>query len=60
MFTIRTTEHQNKMIAYLRNHKVRFTPKLKQAITKELELMCNDFKYKENRIKDAPNWLYEN
>lgn len=59
MFTIRTNENIDEMIAYLRSHKVRFTPKLKLVIEAELQKMCNDFKKKEKRIKNAPDWLYE-
>ena len=59
MLTIRTNEYQNELIAYLRLHKVRFTPKLKQVITKELESICKDFKMKGKRIHNAPDWLYD-
>lgn len=59
MLTIRTNEKTDLMIAYLRNHKVKFAPKLKIAIQLELEKMCKDFKMKEKRIKNAPDWLYD-
>lgn len=59
MFTIRTNENIDEMIAYLRSHKVRFTSKLKPLIETELQKMCNDFKKREKRIKNAPDWLYE-
>lgn len=59
MLTIRTNEKTDEMIAYLRSHKVRFSSKLKPLIDAELKKMCNDFKKKEKRLKNAPDWLYE-
>lgn len=59
MFTIRTNSNTDEMIAFLRSRKVRFTPRLKQVMDAELSRMCDDFKRKEKRIKDAPDWLYD-
>ncbi len=60
MLTIRTNEEIDLMIAYLRNHKVKFTPRLRNAISKELKILCDDFKMKQKRIKNAPDWMYDN
>lgn len=59
MLTIRTDVEIDEMLAYLRLHKVRFTSKIKESIRSDLKEMCNDFKMKEERIKDAPDWLYK-
>ena len=59
MLTIRTNTQIDERLAYLRLHKVNFTPTLKQVILSELDEMCKDFKMKENRIKNAPDWLYD-
>lgn len=59
MLTIRTTEYQDELIAFLRINKIRFTPRIKKAIQEELEQICSDFKKREKRIKNAPNWLYD-
>jgi hypothetical protein len=59
MLTIRTDNEIDEMIAYLREHKVKFTPKLKQAISKELSVLCNDFKMKNKNISNIPDWLYD-
>jgi len=59
MLTIRTDNEIDSMIAYLRIHKVKFTPKIRSIIKKELKNICTDFRIKEKRIKNAPDWLYE-
>ena len=59
MLTIRVDNETAEMIAYLRRHKVRFQPKIRQLIKPELQAMCKDFKRKENRIPNAPDWVYE-
>ena len=59
MFTIRTNNEMDEKIAYLRLHKVRFTPRIKKVIDDELSLMCNEFKRKEKRIPNAPDWVYD-
>ena len=48
-----------EMFAYLRLHKVRFQPNLRKVIKAELSEICKDFKMKQKRIKNAPDWLYE-
>lgn len=58
MLTIRTNEEIDLMIAFLRNHKVRFTPRIKSVIRDELRILCEDFKIKSKRIKNAPDWMY--
>ena len=60
MLTIRTDSEIDEMIAFLRIHKVKFTHRIKEAMRMELINICSDFKMKEKRIKDAPDWLYEN
>jgi len=46
------------MLAYLRLHKVMFTPYLKRVIAIELRILCKEFKKKESRIPNAPGWVY--
>lgn len=58
MFTIRTTQNIDEMIAYLRNHKVKFSSKLKPLIEAELQKMCNVSKRKRLNLKHHFN--YEN
>lgn len=59
MLTIRTNDIIDEKIAYLRLHKVRFTGELRRVIDEELTKICEDFKMKEKRIKNAPDWLYD-
>lgn len=59
MLTIRTNKIIDEKLAYLRLHKVNFTPNLKRIIDEELTRLCKDFKMKEKRIKNAPSWLYD-
>lgn len=58
MLTIRIDNETKEMIAYLRNHKVNFTHKIRQSITRDLKELCIDFKMKEKRINNAPDWVY--
>ena len=48
-----------EMLDYLRLHKVRFSPNLRKVIKAELSGICKDFKMKQKRIKNAPDWLFE-
>jgi hypothetical protein len=48
-----------EMLAYLRRHNARFHPNLRKVIKAELSEICKDFKMKQKRIKNAPDWLYE-
>jgi len=59
MFTLRIDNETKEMLAYLRRHNIRFQPKLKDAFKVILREYCKEFKRKESRIKDAPEWLYE-
>ena len=59
MLTIRTNPEIDEMIAYLRNHKVKFTPILRKAIQDELSTLCEDFQMKQKKIENAPSWLYD-
>ena len=59
MLNIRVDNETKEMLAYLRQHKVRFLPNLRKIIKAELFEICKDFKMKQKRIKDAPDWLYE-
>jgi hypothetical protein len=59
MLNIRVDNETKEMLAYLRQHKVRFQPNLRKIIKAELFEICTDFKMKQKRIKDAPEWLYE-
>jgi hypothetical protein len=59
MLTIRINDTIDEKIAYLRLHKVKFTPVLREAIDRELTKLCDDFKMKEKRIKGAPDWYYK-
>ena len=56
---MRIDKETEEMLAYLRLHKVRFQPNLRIVIKAELSILCENFKKKEKRIKDAPNWLYD-
>jgi hypothetical protein len=47
------------MLPYLLLHNVRFHPNLRKIIKGELFEICKDFKMKQKRIMDAPDWLYE-
>ena len=58
MLTIRIDNETSQMIAYLRIHKVKFQNKIRESIKKDLQVLCSDFKMKEKRIKNAPDWLY--
>ena len=53
MLTLRINKETKDMIAFLRNHKVKFTPVIRGLIKAELAKICKDFKMKENRIKEA-------
>jgi hypothetical protein len=46
-------------LAHVRLHNVRFQPNLRKIIKVELSERCKDFKMKQKRIKNAPDWLYE-
>ena len=59
MLTIRTNDSIDQKLDYLRLHKVRFAPILKVVIESELSKLCDDFKMKESRIKNAPSWVYD-
>ena len=59
MLNIRVYSETKDMLACLRLHKVGFQPNLRKIVKVELFEMCKDFKMKQKRIKDAPNWLYE-
>ncbi|NQU53747.1 MAG: hypothetical protein HQ522_14550 [Bacteroidetes bacterium] len=59
MLNIRIDSGTKEMLAYLRRHKVRFQPNIRKIIKAELSEICKDFKMKQKRIKDAPDWLYE-
>lgn len=59
MLTIRTDKEIDEMMAYLRNHKVKFSIVLRDAIRNELRKLCKDFEMEDKRVKNAPNWLYD-
>jgi hypothetical protein len=59
MLNIRIDSETKEMMAYLRLHNVRFQPNLRKIIKVELSERCKDFKVKQKRINNAPDWLYE-
>ena len=59
MLTIRIDDETKEMIAYLRAHRVRFQDKIRKSIKDDLSEICKDFKRKEKRIKNAPDWVYD-
>jgi hypothetical protein len=59
MLTIRITDNQKQKIAYLKQHNVKYTIFLRSVIDAELTRLCNEYKMKEKRIKNAPDWLYD-
>ena len=59
MYTIRTDKEIDKMLGYLRRHKVNFSPKIKEVIRSELKTICIDFKMQEEKIKGSPGWMYD-
>jgi hypothetical protein len=59
MLNSRVDNETKEMLAYLCLHKVRFQPNLRKIIKAELSEICKDFKMKQKRIKNAPDWLYE-
>lgn len=58
MLTIRVGKEIMEMKAFLAKHKVRWQPEAKQLIKGLLAEKCKEFKRKEKRLPDAPNWLY--
>lgn len=59
MLTIRIDNETKEMIAYLKNHNIRYTDIIREAIRPALKSKCQDMKKKEKRIKNAPDWVYE-
>jgi hypothetical protein len=58
MLTIRVGKETMEMKAFLARHKVRWQPEAKELIRELLAKKCKEFKRKENRIPNAPDWVY--
>lgn len=59
MLTIRIDNETKQLRSYLSDHKVRYQQRIRAVIKAELKLIACDFKLKEKRIKNAPDWLYD-
>ena len=59
MLNIRPDSETKEMLAYLRLHKLRFQLNLRKIIKSELSEIFKEFKVKQKRIKNAPDWPYE-
>jgi len=59
MLNIWIDSETKEILAYLRLYKERFQPNLRKIIKAKLSEICKDFKIKQKRIKNAPDWLYE-
>lgn len=58
MLTFRVNKEIMEMKAYLAKHKVRWQPEAKALIRDLLHQKCKEFKRKEKRIPNAPDWVY--
>jgi hypothetical protein len=59
ILNIRIDSKAIEILAYLWLYDVKYQPNLKKIIKTELSEICKDFKMKDKRIKNAPDWLYE-
>jgi hypothetical protein len=59
ILNVKINSETKEMLAYLWLLNVRFQPNLRTIIKAELSEICKDFKIKQKRIKNAPDWLYE-
>jgi len=56
--TIMISKTQANSLSVLKNHKIRVSQFIRDAIKEKLQREWKGIKEKENRIEDAPDWVY--